>query len=206
MLIKICGMTRQVDLDLASRAGVDFCGFIFAPKSPRYIAPEKAAELNSHSMKRVGVFTGDDPAEILEIMNLANLDFAQLHGAQNVETAKAIGKNRVIRVLWPEACETLNEMRAYAGKFKDACAWFLLDAGREGGGSGKGLLWSELRNPGLPGPWFLAGGLNNENAREALGQCSPNGLDFNSGLEDAPGIKNADRIREIGKLKLDAAF
>ena len=101
MFVKICGMTRQQDLDLASSLGANLCGFIFAQKSPRFITPGAAAALDSHGMARVGVFLTDDSGFILRTAAEARLDFIQLHGRQSSATALAAGPSRVIRVLWP---------------------------------------------------------------------------------------------------------
>lgn len=192
MKLKICGMKRQADLDCAARLGFDFCGFIFHEKSPRYCEPAAAAKLKTGKMARVGVFLNQEAAEIIKIMRTAKLDYAQLHGAQTERDALRIGKDRVIRVLWPQRYENMDSLRAEAAKWD--CALFLLDAGQSGGGSGRSLDWGDLARLDLPAPWLLAGGLGAHNAREALERCSPWGLDFNSCLEDGPGLKNHDKM------------
>lgn len=78
--IKVCGITRQSDLSTAMGMGAHFCGFVFHPKSPRYIAPERAAALDSALIRRVGVFVNQDAEQIMDIMKTARLEFAQLHG------------------------------------------------------------------------------------------------------------------------------
>ena len=80
LIIKICGMREQVDLDCAAALGVDLCGFIFAPQSPRAVTPEQAAALDSGDMLRVGVFVTDDMRFIEETARAARLDRIQLHG------------------------------------------------------------------------------------------------------------------------------
>lgn len=196
--IKICGLSRQCDLDCAAEAGANFCGFIFHPQSPRHISPAEAAKLNSRGLWRTGVFVDANLAEIIEAAKLARLDFIQLHGGQPPETLKkldlALGPGKAIKVLWPQKYASIAQLREDAGRFAPYCAWFLLDAGNTGGGSGKCLDWRKMANLALPRPWFLAGGLDENNAAEALLACSPQGLDFNSGLEDAPGIKNPGRM------------
>lgn len=195
MLIKICGLTRQEDLDLASRLGAQFCGFIFHPKSPRYAAPEQVGRLESGSMLRVGVFVEQEAEEILRIMEAARLDLAQLHGRQSLECARKVGAKRVIRVIWPDRYAHRALLHAELHKHAQACAYYLLDAGTAGGGSGRRLEWQDLSGLRPPRPWLLAGGLNAGNVRQALSRCAPQGVDFNSGVEDAPGLKNAHKLR-----------
>lgn len=193
MMLKLCGITRQADLDCAQELGFDFCGFIFHAKSPRHVLPQTAAGLQSGAMKRVGVFVEHAPSEILEIMRIARLDYAQLHGNYGPEAVGMIGAGRVIRVLWPQRYATRAELEQEAAK--SDCAWYLLDAGTSGGGSGSALAWRELAGLALPAPWFLAGGLDGVNAGAALSACSPHGLDFNSGLEQSHGCKSHAKMR-----------
>ena len=194
MLVKVCGLTRQDDVDAAARLGADFCGFIFHRASPRYVSPGQAIRLRSGGMRRVGVFVEQDAGEIVRIMREADIDLAQLHGAQSVECALAVGRERVIRVIWPDRymhrALLYNEIRRYA----DSCAFYLLDAGLAGGGSGARLEWQDLNGIKIARPWFLAGGLNAGNVERAVAQCLPGGVDFNSGIEDAPGVKNARKM------------
>lgn len=194
MLVKICGMREAATLELAASLGVNLCGFIFHPKSPRHITPREAARLPSFGMARVGVFVSGNTEEILTVMREARLDFAQLHGSQPASAAASIGAGNVIRVLWPERMPTLQALTLEADKHADACAFYLLDAGASGGGSGAPLQWRNLPGLKLAHPWLLAGGLTPENIMEAVDTCAPGGIDLNSGLESAPGIKDAAKI------------
>lgn len=198
MILKICGMRNQADLAVADAAGFDLCGFIFHPASPRFVKPETAAHLATGSMRRVGVFVDTPIAEILKIMSVARLDFAQLHGSQSEDFANAIGWERVIRVLWPARYSSTKELEQAACAHK--CGFYLLDSGQSGGGSGANLDWIMLARLALPAPWLLAGGLNEINAGLALAICVPDGLDFNSGLEDGPGSKNHGKITAAAQL------
>ena len=76
----------------------------------------------------------------------------------------------------------------------DSCAWFLLDAGSQGGGHGVSLDWSSLASLSSPRPWFLAGGLSSASLNRALEQCSPDGIDLNSGVEAIPGQKSPQKL------------
>lgn len=194
MLIKVCGLTRQQDLDMASSLGAGMCGFIFHAPSPRNVTPAHVASLESGTMLRVGVFVNQNAEEICRIMAEARLDMAQLHGRQDKDCAMAVGVQRVIRVIWPgRYCHRAllyNELQKHAG----ACACYLLDAGLTGGGSGTRLDWQDLSHLPAPHPWLLAGGLSADTVGQALRLCSPDGIDLNSGVEDAPGLKNAQKL------------
>lgn len=198
MLVKICGLTRQADVDAALRLGANFCGFIFHEKSPRSIAPEAAARLDTGpQVKRVGVFVNQGAEEILEIMRTARLDLAQLHGEQSVDCARRIGFYQVIRVLWPRRYDNLALLEEEMARHADACAWYLLDAGTSGGGSGHHLDWRALAHLRPPHTWLLAGGLGPDNLAWATSLCKPDGVDVNSGIEDAPGVKNAEKMARV---------
>ena len=175
--IKVCGITRQSDLSTAMGMGAHFCGFIFHPKSPRYIAPSRAAALDSALIRRVGVFVNQNAEEIMDIMKTARLEFAQLHGAQSLDCARRIGPEKVIRVLWPDRYESLDALQKEMELWADSCAWFLLDAGSQSGGHGVSLDWNALAS------------LN-----KALEQCTPNGIDLNSGVEAIPGQKSPQKL------------
>ena len=194
MLIKFCGLTRQEDVDHAASLGAAMCGFIFHPRSPRGVTVAQAAALDSGSMLRVGVFVNQGADEIRRIMDEARLDYAQLHGHQSVECARAIGAERVIRVLWPDRYTHRALLYNDLQRNAEACAYYLLDAGLKGGGSGPKLDWSDLASLRPAHPWLLAGGLSAANVAMAVGMCAPAGVDFNSGVEDAPGCKNREKM------------
>lgn len=193
-LIKVCGITHQSDLDACIGMGVNFCGFIFHPASARYISPFRAGGLRSGSLKRVGVFVKQGADEINRIMDVAHLDFAQLHGDQSPDVAREIGAHRVVKVLWPQRYADVEHLLADMENYADSCAFFLLDAGMGGGGSGLKIDWKMLAGLNAPRPWFLAGGLSAESLPLALNECRPCGVDLNSGVEWAPGYKSAHSL------------
>ena len=189
LIIKICGMREQADLDCAAALGVDLCGFIFAPQSPRAVTPEQAAALDS----------GDDMRFIEETARAARLDRIQLHGDQPMTCAdrlsRTLGAERLIRVLWPERYPDLAALEETMNRHAASTGMFLLDAGMSGGGSGKRIGSERLRGLNAPRPWLLAGGLTPENVKETVAACVPDGVDFNSGLESEPGRKDPSRMR-----------
>ena len=195
LLCKICGLTRPEDVELCLALGVDFTGFIFVPSSPRAVTPDVAAAMPEGSAQRVGVFAGITVAAMLDCARKARLDFLQLHGGESPEICRRIGPERVIKVLWPEN-GSLESLQAEMERFAPVCAYFLLDAGKGGGGTGNNLPFVDLASLTAPRPWFLAGGLGPENLVDALTLCRPDGVDLNSALEDVPGKKNPRLLRQ----------
>lgn len=207
-LIKVCGLTREEDMRLCLDLGVDFTGFIFVPGSKRRIDPALAARLPRGCAARVGVFAGQSPKTVLRVMRQAKLDYAQLHGGEDAACCRAIGRERVIKVLWPEkllrqekdatrGSDTAALLHEACAPFADSCAYFLLDAGHTGGGSGRQLDWRALRHFSPPRPWLLAGGIGPLLAAEAFSACDPDGMDCNSNLETTPGRKEAQKVRAL---------
>lgn len=198
LMVKVCGMTRVEDVAVCEELGVDFLGFIFHPSSPRNVDETFARSITPVSAKKVGVFVKQSATEVLETVKNGGLDFAQLHGGQNEEFCKTVGKERVIKVLWPQRYESVKEFQDDIERFAPFCSYLLFDAGKDGGGHGKSLAFDVFENVTIPLPWFLAGGLSAENLTAALAIAKPHGVDLNSGVESAPGIKD--------KNKLSAAF
>ncbi|WP_353118539.1 phosphoribosylanthranilate isomerase [Nitratidesulfovibrio sp.] len=209
LLVKVCGLTRQQDADACAEAGVDLCGFIFHPASPRAVTPAVAAGLHSHGMARVGVFVKQSADEVLAIMDAARLDFAQLHGGQDAAFCDRVGAERVIRVAWPQRHVDASGLNAGAGLaslhaelagLAPHVRCFLLDAGTSGGGHGATMDWAALRGLAPGAPWLLAGGLTPDNVASAVAACGGHdpamliGVDLNSGVESAPGRKDAPRV------------
>lgn len=195
-LIKICGLTHAPMVDAALAFGAQFVGFIFHKGSPRSILPERAATMRTRFAKRVGVFVRQDAEEITRVMEQARLDLAQLHGRQSTEDARRIGAERVIRVLWPEACADAQELQAQIDAWAPYCSYYLLDAGKAERSGGLGRQWHmrDVKTLRFPHPWILAGGLTADNLPHMLEQCSPDVVDLNSGVETAPGLKDPSLI------------
>ena len=193
-LIKVCGLTRKEDVLLCHRLGVDFTGFIFARTSPRSVSPSEVAALPMGTAARVGVFVNEPVESMRSIMEEANLDFVQLHGNEDVATCRAMGPERVIKVLWPDAMSEADFARAVE-TFAPVCAYFLLDAGKGGGGSGTMIAQPYLKGFSFPRPWLLAGGIGPHNAAALYRAYAPDGLDLNSALETVPGSKDETLLR-----------
>jgi len=192
--VKICGITRISDAQLAVRWGVNALGFIFA-ESPRRITPEKARDITRKIppfVKTVGVFVNEKPPKIKKIVDFCGLDLVQLHGNETVSDCSQLG-SRVIKAFRVQGEDTLNEIANY----KNHVRAILLDTYQRGikGGTGSTFDWGlaiKAKKSGIP--MMLSGGLRPENILEALEKVAPSAIDVSSGIEKHPGIKDHDRM------------
>jgi len=197
---KVCGLTRPDDVTACLAAGAAMTGFIFAAKSPRRVSPEAALALPRGDAYRVGVFVEQSVEEVLRIMDEAELDLAQLHGRHNEAFCQAVGPERVIKALWPEKLGSPQAVQKAMDRFAPVCSFFVLDAGTSGGGHGRSMDFSLVAGIESPHPWLLAGGLGPHNLEAALDAAAPHGLDLNSGLETAPGVKDHAAVARAGAM------
>jgi len=200
--IKICGMTRLEDALCAAEAGVDALGFIFYAKSPRSIDPEAAQRIIAQLppfVDAVGVFVDRELQQVEAIVKQCRLSYAQLHGTESPEDCRHLAK-----IAAP--CQVLKAIRvgpqttaAEVAPYQDSIQGFLLDTYQKNavGGTGETFDWSLVDRLNLIKPFLLAGGLSVDNIRLALEQVRPYGVDANSGLETAPGIKDHTLIRQF---------
>ncbi len=202
-LIKVCGLTDLENALMVARMDVNMLGFVFHKESPRNVPPSFPAMLTIPGVKRVGVFVRQTPEEVGRIMLRGHLEMAQLHGGQDAEFCKRVGPERVIRAFWPErhagSGDPRGALEEEMASFAEAAAFFLLDAGRAGGGHGRALDFAALENLDSPRPLLLAGGLGPDNAARAFFMHSEGGFagfDLNSGVERSPGIKDRDKLEE----------
>ena len=191
MMVKICGITTAEDARAAVEAGASALGFNFWSGSPRYIRPERAAEimrLLPEGVLRVGVFVNESAAAIEEIARSAPLDIAQLHGR--------CGNPRGLR-LWKAVAAGSEQASA------DGIEAWLIDtpAGDRHGGTGQTFDWALAS--GLQGRIILAGGLDAENVRAAIARARPWGVDACSRLESAPGKKDLAKMRAFLSAALE---
>ncbi len=197
--IKICGITRLEDALSAAQLGVDAVGFIFAGRSPRYIMPEKAAEIISQLppfISRVGVFVNEPAESIISIARAASLDTIQLHGEEDPEFCLQI-PYPVIKALPLHATLDMAVFEKYR------VSGFLLDTWNNGlqGGTGIAGDWNLARKIAARyDRIILAGGLGPANLETALREVRPYGVDINSGIEIKPGVKNPQKMREAINL------
>jgi phosphoribosylanthranilate isomerase len=212
MFIKICANTNVEDALLAAEMGVDAVGFVFAT-SKRRVTPEQVAEITRElppALTKVGVFTSADAGEIVEAAKVAGLTVVQLHSGFDPELVQAIdagsgGALRVVQVVDVPAEMDLEELRGLltAVLRHPFVVAALLDASHGGasGGTGKRFDWERTAEvvrqvqAEIGGRVIVAGGLDAENVAEAIAAFAPWGVDVASGVEAAPGKKDAERLR-----------
>jgi phosphoribosylanthranilate isomerase len=195
LFVKICGITRAQDAELASRFGAAAVGFIFWPDSPRSIASEVASRIVEvvppHVMK-VGVFVDEDLDVVRHVMDVVGLDVAQLHGHETPEYCRRLGR-KVFKAIGMKDNETVD-----VSQF-DSDVVMLVDAhdSERYGGTGRPVNWAAAREIAVTRPTILAGGLNPANVKLALESVRPYGVDVSSGVESEPGVKDPVRLKSF---------
>lgn len=179
--IKLCGLTRPEDIAAANALKPEYIGFVFAPKSRRAVSREKAAELRaqlSPEIQTVGVFVNEAPETVARLLNEDLLDIAQLHGQ---EDAAYIARLRSLtpKPLWQAF--RVEDAASLAAAARSTADMVLLDSGA--GGTGTVFNWKLLQ--GFPRPYILAGGLDADNAADAVSRLHPDVVDVSSGIETA---------------------
>ncbi|MDP2825447.1 MAG: phosphoribosylanthranilate isomerase [Sulfuritalea sp.] len=196
--IKICGITREEDLAAAVAAGADALGFVFYAPSPRYVTPQRAAQLMSRVpafVARVGLFVNESAEKVGAVLAQAPLDLLQFHGDEDAAFCSAFGRPWIKAARVKPGFDLLEYASAFAGA--PGVSGLLLDAHVEGyGGGGKTFDWS-LIPQSLPLPVILSGGLHPGNVAEAVRAVRPWAVDVSSGVEAARGIKDAQKITEF---------
>jgi phosphoribosylanthranilate isomerase len=189
-IIKICGMTRLEDARHALEHGATALGFVFWPRSPRRIAPERAAEVIASlpaGVTTVGVFVNESVDTIREVIAGTGITAAQLHGEEPPSYAAALGVP-ILKSIDVDAAQM-------------STAWppetiFLVERSDRvrRGGTGQLADWDGAAALARRLRIVLAGGLSDTNVAEAIATVGPYGVDVASGVEDAPGVKNPDKV------------
>jgi phosphoribosylanthranilate isomerase len=192
--VKICGITSVADAQAAAEAGADMIGLMFYDGSPRRITLTQAAEISRalpSFVLRVGVFVNPDEALVTRAIAGCGLGMLQFHGDEPSEFCTQFGLMcmKAIRVRYADSLKTLESFHTDA---------FLLDAHSKTGlgGTGEKFNWDlavEAQKFGKP--IFLAGGLTPENVAAAVRKVNPFAVDVSSGVESAPGKKDAAKVR-----------
>lgn len=194
MFVKICGITRIEDAEVAVRAGAGALGFVFWRGSPRYIEPDAARDIAGHLppfVATVGVFVNQELSEIGGIVRRVGLSVVQLHGDEGPDFAAAIDRPVLRAVTSSDQLEAAARWPVRVMPIVDA-----RDPERRGG-TGTRADWQAAGVLARQRPTVLAGGLTPDNVREAIAAVRPFGIDVSSGVESAPGIKDATRMRAL---------
>ncbi|WMY76375.1 bifunctional indole-3-glycerol-phosphate synthase TrpC/phosphoribosylanthranilate isomerase TrpF [Buttiauxella selenatireducens] len=188
---KVCGLTRPQDARAAFEAGAIYGGLIFVPASPRFISDETAASvIEAAALKYVGVFRDTAIDEVVQKAALFSLSAVQLHGEENQAYIDALRAALTANVqIW----KALSVKESLPARDLNHVDKYLFDNGQ--GGSGQRFDWSLLAGQNLENV-ILAGGLGADNCVDAA-KTGCAGLDFNSGVESAPGIKDANKLAAV---------
>lgn len=189
--IKLCGLSRPCDIETANMLKPEYIGFVFAKKSRRYVAPETAAALRQMldpDIKAVGVFVNEQAEQIAGLLEQNIIDMAQLHGREEEEYIRRLRMHTgkpLIRAFQIRTQEDILEAE------NSTADYVLLDSGA---GTGTMFDWTFLKN--IKRPYFLAGGLDEKNVREAVEFFHPYAVDVSSGIE-TDGKKDKVKMAEF---------
>ena len=205
--VKVCGLTKLNQIKELIDLKVDFLGFIFYEKSPRYVlnhlSLEQISEINHQA--KVGVFVNEDLAKIIEISEKAKLNFIQLHGDETEEFISELRQklNSKIAIIKVIRIGNLTEnLESKIHNLKSKIDYLLFDTDSKAfGGTGKTFDWEILNEMEIPIPYFLSGGISLENIHQlSTINHQPIALDINSKFEIEPGNKDLEKIKEFIKL------
>jgi len=209
LTVKICGLSTLATVDAALDAGADMIGFVFHPRSPRFIQPAEAAVLSVRAEGRaqtVALFADADDAAIDAVLAAFRPDWLQLHGSEPPERCRALGARSGWRILKAVGVAAPGDLAALA-PYRAVADRVLIDArapkdAAYPGGHGRPFDWSILTalDPDLA--FMLSGGLTPETVGDAVTTLRSfgvalSGLDVSSGVERAPGVKDETKIRDF---------
>ena len=195
-LIKICGMREAENIREVEGLQIDLMGFIFWPKSSRYVS-QRPAYLTTRC-KRVGVFVNEDLEQVRRIADDYALDFVQLHGQESPEYVASLGGIRLIKAFSIATVDDFAQTVAYEGLVD----YFLFDTKAQlPGGSGRQFDWSVLSAYHGSTPFLLSGGICPDDAARIKAIRHPRcaGIDLNSRFELSPGLKDINKLKEFVK-------
>ncbi len=190
--VKICGVTREPDVEAVAAAGADAFGLVFYPPSPRCLTPQRARVLRRAApafLSAVALFVNASRDEVERVIDMVRPDALQFHGEETPQFCEQFG------IPWIKACRVRPgvDLLEYLRPFSGAAAW-ILDSHVEGyGGAGERFDWRLVPRK-LERPLVLSGGLTRDNVREAIRFVRPWAVDVSSGVETARGIKDPAKI------------
>lgn len=189
--IKICGLSRECDIDYANRILPEFIGFVFYKGSKRYVTPENAAELKSrldYRIAAVGVFVDEDPETIAGLVKSETIDMIQLHGSEDskyIARLRELTECPIIQAFRVESAEDISRAAVSEADF------ILLDSG-----AGSGKLFDHALIKDLSRPYFLAGGITPDNVKDVIKKIAPYAVDASSSME-TDGFKDFDKMNAL---------
>jgi phosphoribosylanthranilate isomerase len=199
--VKVCGMTDPANVLEVAEAGPDFMGFIFYPRSPRYVGQNPDPEIFNNvpaGIQKVGVFVHEDPVTVIEIAAMTGLDLVQLHGTETPDYCESL-KLSGIKIIKAFGICDYTDFDIY-GSYIEVCDYFLFDTRNDNyGGSGKKFNWEIVAGYKLEKPFFLSGGIGPGDAMQlkTIQNEKLIAVDVNSLFETATGIKDAVALRSF---------
>lgn len=189
--IKLCGLSRPCDIETANAIKPEYIGFVFAPKSKRYVTPEKAKKLKQMlvpNTKAVGVFVDEEVESIAKLLNDGIIDIAQLHGNEDEDVIRRLRHLTNKPIIKAFRIETARDIANAQSCIAD---YVLLDSGA---GTGTVFNWNLIQS--INRPYFLAGGLSPDNAKDAVTILHPFAVDVSSGIE-TDGVKDKTKMAKF---------
>lgn len=193
--IKLCGLSRLSDIELVNQLKPEFIGFVFAPKSRRYVAPPQASILKkalTSEVKAVGVFVNESIENIIKLLEAEIIDLVQLHGSETNEYITTLRKYTDKPIIKAFRINNLTDIEQVKNCVSD---YILLDSGV--GGTGKTFNWNLLDS--LHQAYFLAGGLSIDNIELAIKTLDPYAVDVSSGIE-TNGVKDPNKMTKFVQI------
>jgi len=199
MRVKVCGITRLEDAELAASLGAWGIGFILWPKSPRFVDPGVAAGIARVMRRRletVGVFVNQPLDEVERLADAIGVSHIQLHGDEGPSFCAAVAQRTGAKVIKAVRIGHASDLRDLERFHTD---YHLLDTASKGqyGGTGRTWDWSLLAQRRAKIPFLLAGGLNPDNVAEAIAAVRPWAVDVSSGIESEPGVKDHAKLQAL---------
>ena len=209
--VKICGLTRPADVEAAARAGAVYGGFVFFPKSPRHVEIETARALAVEAplgLAKVALLVNPDDALLHAVTDAVPLDMIQLHGKESPERVAEVRALTGLPVMKAVGVAEEADLAALAD-YEDVADQVLVDAKAPKGadlpgGNGLSFDWRLIAGRSWKAPWMLAGGLSPDNVAEAISLTGARQVDVSSGVERAPGEKDAEKIAAFTAAALAA--
>ena len=202
--VKICGLTSPDAIDAAVRAGASYGGLVFHPRSPRFVTLEQASTLAARmrgKLKIVALICDMDDAGIEAVIAAVKPDLLQLHGSESARRVAYIRGKFGVPMIKALPVADVSDLAA-AAEYESTADMLMFDArapkgAAYPGGHGAAFDWKILSGRTFTRPWFLAGGLDPGNVARALELSGAQMVDVSSGVESAPGVKDAVRIADF---------